>query len=153
MRLYTSDQCFPTFFGLQHPYLILKTFGGTGYTPWWLNWYKDRGNVTIGGTPDNSCELLKLKVTSEQRPRVNNSLHFRVPRVVDVYSLDWWDAKVMLKMMKNFSFRFLFPKIPLRRSKDSLSLNWKKNLDFFWQTGKKDHSFSSFCLKMESIAI
>ena len=42
------DQCFPTFFGSRHPYVVLKIFGGT---PSRFNRYKDQGIVTIGGTP------------------------------------------------------------------------------------------------------
>ena len=47
MFWYTLTQCFPTFFGSRHPYLILKIFGGT---PNWLNRYKDQGIGTFGGT-------------------------------------------------------------------------------------------------------
>ena len=44
----TLDQCFLTFFGSQHPYLLLKI---TGSTPSGFIRYKDQGIVIIGGTP------------------------------------------------------------------------------------------------------
>ena len=45
------SQRFPTFFGLRHPYLVLKIFGGT---PSWLIRYKDQEIVIFGGTPGTS---------------------------------------------------------------------------------------------------
>ena len=44
---FTLTQCFPTFFGSRHPYLVMKIFSGT---PRCLNRYKDKGIVIIGGT-------------------------------------------------------------------------------------------------------
>ena len=42
------EQCFPTFFGSRHPYVILQIFDGT---PGWIFKYKNQGIATIGGTP------------------------------------------------------------------------------------------------------
>ena len=50
-RVVPLKQCFPTFFGSRHLYLVFKIFGGT---PSWFNRYKDQGTITIGGTPDTS---------------------------------------------------------------------------------------------------
>ena len=44
-------QCFPTFFGLQHPYLVFKIIGGTSSL---FNRYKYQGIVITSGTPDTS---------------------------------------------------------------------------------------------------
>ena len=43
----TLEQCFPTFFGWRHPYLVSNIFGGI---PGWLIRYKDKLIITIGGT-------------------------------------------------------------------------------------------------------
>ena len=40
------------------------------------------------------CHLLKHKATSEQRPPVNNSHKFRVPRLVVVHKFDWISKQV-----------------------------------------------------------
>ena len=45
------QQCFPTFFDSQHPYVVLKIFCGT---PSWFNRYTNQGIVAIGGTPDTN---------------------------------------------------------------------------------------------------
>jgi len=37
---YVLYQCFPTFFGSRHPYILMMTFRGT---PRWFNRYKDQG--------------------------------------------------------------------------------------------------------------
>ena len=42
------EEGFPTIFCSRHPYLVLQVFGGT---PSCFNRFKDRGIVTIGGTP------------------------------------------------------------------------------------------------------
>ena len=47
----TLGQCFPTFFGSQHPYLVIKIFWGT---PSWFDRYKDKGILEFGGTPGTS---------------------------------------------------------------------------------------------------
>ena len=48
---YYQYQCFPTFFGSKHPYLVIKIFGGN---PSWFSRFKDQGIVTIEGTPCTS---------------------------------------------------------------------------------------------------
>ena len=49
--VYALEQCFPTFFCLQHTNLAMKTFRGT---PSWLYRYKDQGIVPVGSTIGNS---------------------------------------------------------------------------------------------------
>ena len=47
MKFVFLYQCFPTFFGSRHPYLVLKVFGGT--LGWFIR-YKYQGIVTTGST-------------------------------------------------------------------------------------------------------
>ena len=51
VNYYALDQCFPTFFDLRHPYLVMNIFCGT---PRWFDRYKYQGILTFGGTPGTS---------------------------------------------------------------------------------------------------
>jgi len=53
----TLGQCFPTFFGSRHPYLIMKIFGGTLSL---FHRYKDQVLLKIGGTPGTSSRHLSV---------------------------------------------------------------------------------------------
>jgi len=51
LPFYYLDQCFSTFFGSRHPYLVMKIFGGTlSFFPR----FKDQVMFKIGGNPDTS---------------------------------------------------------------------------------------------------
>ena len=39
------EQCFPTFFGARHPYVVSKVLGGCFFK------FKDKGIAIIGSTP------------------------------------------------------------------------------------------------------